>query len=79
MKTARDFLFNQDISPNELDATQISHIIAAINAARKEAIKECAKNANAYIAYGGNNYEGEQEAYAEIDKQSILKIIDELK
>lgn len=38
----------------------------------KASQEKIAKNASAYISYGGCNYEGEKEPYATIDKESIL-------
>jgi uncharacterized protein YdbL (DUF1318 family) len=60
MKTAKEHLNDFGLSENCED-----NIIEIINAARKEAIEECAKRAHAYRG--------------DVDKQSILKLIDELK
>jgi hypothetical protein len=49
---------------------QYDAIISAINEAKKQAIEECAERAKVSF---------EKETFAQIDKQSILSLINELK
>lgn len=50
-------------------------IEACVKTAQRDALECAAENAYANISYGGYNYEGEQEAYASVDKSSILNLM----
>lgn len=72
MKTAEEILLESDVPP----AWIMSCTITAINEARKEAIEACAEAAKIeMIQIAINDFKvGEH-----VDKQSILKLIDQIK
>lgn len=68
---------------NDLFEGHASTIFKAINAARKEAIEECAERAEAEMDYetfpDGTPIGGEENSYPIVNKESILSLINELK